>query len=75
MTKENDALMNVLVNNKPEELADTATLLQLLTQVKLSHRPGIAVAVNNSIIIQSNWNNFKLNENDKITVIRATQGG
>jgi sulfur carrier protein len=67
--------MNVLVNNKPEELAEAATLLQLLTQVKLSDRPGIAVAVNNSIISQNNWNNFKLNENDKITVIRATQGG
>ena len=63
------------MNNKPETLNTASSLLQLLEQVKLSDKKGIAVAVNNAVIAQARWTNFELNENDKVTIIRATQGG
>jgi thiamine biosynthesis protein ThiS len=31
--------------------------------------------VNNKVIPRNEWNTHKLNENDSITIIRATQGG
>ncbi len=36
---------------------------------------GIAIAVNNQVIPRSQWEAFLLAEGDKITIIRATQGG
>ena len=67
--------MNVLVNNKTEELKDGEKLLDLLAQLNLAEKRGIAVAVNNSIVSRAGWNNHELNENDKVTIIRPTQGG
>jgi len=41
----------------------------------MSEAKGIAVAVNNSVKPRNNWPAYTLQPNDKITVIRATQGG
>jgi sulfur carrier protein len=67
--------MNVLVNNKTEELKEGEMLLDLLAQLNLAEKRGIAVAVNNSVISRAAWSKHELNENDKITIIRPTQGG
>jgi sulfur carrier protein len=47
----------------------------LLAQLNLAEKRGVAVAVNNAIISRANWNKYELNENDKVTIIRPTQGG
>jgi len=36
---------------------------------------GIAVAVNNQVVSKTAWVDFELKENDKILVIKASQGG
>jgi len=67
--------MELLVNNKTEKLQSGNTLSELLLQLNLFEKRGIAVAVNNAVIGRHEWERYQLSENDKITIIRPTQGG
>jgi sulfur carrier protein len=67
--------MDLLVNNKTEKLQTGNKLAQMLLQLNLLDKRGIAVAVNNAVISKPDWNNYELNQNDKITIITPTQGG
>ena len=66
--------MKVYINNKEFELENNSTLMLLLEQSNLVI-PGIAVAVNSSVIQKTKWNECILNDNDKITIIKAACGG
>ena len=53
-----------------------ANLIDLLTQSKLDNdKPGVAVAINDDVILTSEWKDIKLKQNDRIEIIRAVQGG
>ena len=67
--------MDLLVNNKSEKLQSGNKLSQLLLQLNLFEKRGIAVAVNNAVVARHDWDNYELKENDKVTIIRPTQGG
>ena len=67
--------MELLVNNKSEKLQSGNTLSALLQQLGLLEKRGIAVAVNNTVIGKAGWEKHLLSEQDKITIIRPTQGG
>lgn len=67
--------MKVYVNNDPREITEQTFLISLLSELNLSETKGIAVAVNDEIVFRQNWPFVTLQENDKLTVIRATQGG
>ncbi|MEI7801821.1 MAG: sulfur carrier protein ThiS [Bacteroidota bacterium] len=67
--------MKLTVNDKPIELPTGGSLRDLLQQLSLETKKGIAVAVNAEVIAGEDWGKKKLNESDKIIVIRAAQGG
>ncbi|GEO04460.1 hypothetical protein AAE02nite_21240 [Adhaeribacter aerolatus] len=68
--------MLVSVNNQPVELPPGATTLNLLLQqLQFADKKGIAVAIQDQIIPRSTWPAYALQENDKVTIIQATQGG
>lgn len=68
--------MKIFVNNQLTNFRETTlSLQQALANFNISQSQGIAIAVNNQIITKSNWQNTQLKEEDKITIIRATQGG
>lgn len=67
--------MQVFVNNKLCELADGATIAAMLEACGVVSRSGIALAVNSDVVARENWGLYKLKENDKIMIIKATQGG
>jgi sulfur carrier protein len=67
--------MEVFLNNKPIQIQTGTVLQTLLTQVGIVEPKGIAVAINNVIIPKKNWTSQPLNNNDKITIITASQGG
>jgi sulfur carrier protein len=67
--------MNVFVNNEKREILNQLTITQLLSQIRLNSPRGIAIAINNEVIPKSGWEKYLLNQNDKVTIIRATQGG
>ena len=67
--------MTVFVNNNPINLTTVTSLHQVLEQQRLHEQRGIAVAVNNNVIPKAEWQQRTLADNDKIIIIRATQGG
>lgn len=67
--------MEVSINNKIQEIQDNSKLSQLLLKLNLIEQKGIAIAINNRVITRSAWDETTLIQNDKITIIKATQGG
>ena len=66
--------MKVQVNNKEVELSPSATISELTVQMELPTQ-GIAIAVNNKMIPRTQWNGFRLQENDQLVIIKAACGG
>ena len=66
--------MNVFVNNEPRVLNGKKEISQLVELLGLSTK-GMALAVNNTVVSRSEWEKYELKENDKVTIIKATQGG
>ncbi|OED37874.1 thiamine biosynthesis protein ThiS [Flavobacteriaceae bacterium (ex Bugula neritina AB1)] len=66
--------MTINVNNQPKSISENSSVELLLQQLDLS-RNGIAIAINNEIIIKEKWNSTIINSNDNVTIIQATQGG
>lgn len=67
--------MIISVNNSPFELPMVATVADALRAAGIAAGAGTALAVNMDVIPREQWASHKLNEKDKIMVIRATQGG
>jgi len=68
-------MTNISINNKACSVEKNSSLVKVLEQNGIQSQKGIAVAVNNVVIPKTEWQNKILNENDKITIIKATQGG
>ena len=67
--------MIVRVNDEPRAIASAAPLSQLLGELGLAERLGVAVAVNDTVVPRSTWPMHTLAEGDRVLVIQATQGG
>lgn len=68
-------LMNIYVNNTLKELPEPVNVTAMLELLEMASAKGLAVAVNNNVISRTDWGNHLLQPEDKITLIRATQGG
>ncbi|MBL4648549.1 MAG: sulfur carrier protein ThiS [Aureispira sp.] len=67
--------MTIWVNQKEHLYDAPLTLVSLVKQLGKAKKTGIAIAVNNSVVPKDNWDNLMLNDQDKVTIITATQGG
>ena len=67
--------MTIHLNDRPREVAAAATLLDLLRELALDGRRGVAVAVNDAVVPRAAWPAQALAEADRVLVIQATQGG
>lgn len=67
--------MIVYINNNIHNFSESVSISEALNLLGINASKGIAVAVNNKVITKSQWNTFLISENDKITLIRPTQGG
>lgn len=67
-------MITVNINQKQHQVVKNTSLKTLLTQLDITST-GIAVAINNTIINQDDWGVQKLQQNDTILIITATQGG
>ena len=67
--------MTIFVNNVSVELTSQQDVTTVLQHLKLYQERGIAVAVNNHVIPRDLWNSYRVNEHDKLVIIKATQGG
>ena len=69
------ATLAIFVNDAPRALAAPATLLELMCDLGLAERKGVAVAVNGSVFARATWPTHALADGDRVLIIRATQGG
>lgn len=67
--------MQVLVNNIAKKTIANQNITGLLNELTINAQKGAAVAINNVVVRKDEWSTHQLNENDKITIIKATQGG
>ena len=67
--------MIISVNNTQLELDTPYNISVVLQNLQFHQTKGLAVAVNNQVVPKSAWELYQLQENDKVTIIRATQGG
>lgn len=67
--------MIIWVNQQPQEVIPPISLQQLMQQLNKAEQKGIAVALHQKVIPKERWDRTKLKEEDKITIITATQGG
>ncbi len=65
----------IRVNDEPRTLAGPATLAEVLRELGLEERKGVAAAVNGAVVARAEWSGRKLGHGDRVLVIRATQGG
>lgn len=67
--------MTVHVNDRPRALADGAVLADLLGELGLAERKGVAIAIDDVVVPRSTWPTRPLADGERILVIQATQGG
>ena len=68
--------MTVIVNGQPAQVTDGQTVAELLE--RLGHPPGgpgIAVALNGEVVPRSAWSTTGLDDDDRLEVLGASQGG
>ncbi|MGB7803020.1 sulfur carrier protein ThiS [Buttiauxella sp.] len=66
--------MRIQFNDEPMECPDNLTLANLLTQLCLI-KPGIALAINHTIVAREQWEAHLLHEGDQILLFQAIAGG
>ena len=66
--------MKLLINSEPKDFSGN-NISELVQSLQMANTNGIALAVNEKVIPRTEWENFALNQNDKVLIIKATQGG
>lgn len=66
--------MNIFCNGSPIALHSGATIQTLIELLAIEPK-GTAVALNDDLVVKSIWANQTLQDGDRITIIRAAQGG
>lgn len=66
--------MQIVCNGSSQDLPLGASVHQLLLQLQIEPR-GLAVAVNDALVPRTRWESNVLQDGDRVTVIRASQGG
>lgn len=67
--------MEIIFNNHPQQIQEQASVQIILNNLIGEKQKGIAVAVNETVVPQAQWNSYILKKNDDVLVIKATQGG
>ncbi len=67
--------MKIRINNSDYELPEQSVLTDALTVLNVPSRKGMALAVNSDVIPSQEWDSYQLKEEDRIIIIKATQGG
>ena len=67
--------IRVFVNDEARKIPETSTVADLLLQLQMHSRTGLAIAVNNHVVPKSERQNTKLLPNDSIIIFTAAQGG
>lgn len=67
--------MEITFNNQLRQIEVQTSIQQALNNWIGEKQKGIAVAVNATVVPKGQWESYVLQPNDKVLVIKATQGG
>ncbi|MEQ7801422.1 sulfur carrier protein ThiS [Pedobacter sp. ASV1-7] len=67
--------MEITINNKNHQFNQSCSIAEMIAVMLPGEVKGIAVAVNQTIITKSDWPHHFLKDGDRVTLIKATQGG
>ena len=67
--------MEIIINDQKHTVDASNSIDDILQKINITETKGLAIAVNNSIVPRRDWSQYSLKENDKVVLIRATQGG
>ena len=67
--------MEIILNNQTHQVVEKTSIQIALNNWIGEKQKGIAVAVNETIVPKAQWDSYELKHNDKVLVIKATQGG
>jgi sulfur carrier protein len=67
--------MNILLNGRPTQQPQGASIADLVESICGSDPQGVAVAQNGSIVRRSQWSGTPAKDGDEIEILRATSGG
>ena len=68
-------MIEVSINQKNYSFPETGTLADVLSLLDIWQPDGIAIALNEVVIPKGEWGKQVLHAEDRVFVIRATQGG
>lgn len=66
--------MEIYINQEPRNIEEGKNLSGLIADLGIPIK-GIALAINNAVVPRKEWEHRLLKTNDRITIIKATQGG
>jgi sulfur carrier protein len=68
--------MNLVVNGQAQQVADDATVWQVLSHI-IGESPtrGVAVAVDGVVVPRTEWEHTQLRPDQKVEILHAVQGG
>ncbi|WP_435263727.1 sulfur carrier protein ThiS [Tenacibaculum sp. nBUS_03] len=67
-------MINIKVNGTQQQFSEKPTIQKLVFKLKIDTN-GIAIAINDSVIKREKWETKELKSNDKVLIIKSTQGG
>lgn len=75
MAKQKDiSFMKITINNKQTEFPEGTTLRSVADSCQLPEK-GVAVAVNNEMIVRDEWESHVVKDGDDIVILKAFCGG
>jgi sulfur carrier protein len=70
-----EVMIEVFVNGEIRKVQSPTVVNELLADLQLDDRKGIAVAVNEEVLTRSQWQEILLKPFDKVVIIKAVAGG
>ena len=67
--------MRIFINGKPYNFSKELTIEQVIIELNIQQKQGIAVAVNQTVLSKSLFSQTFIKEGDKLEIIHATAGG
>lgn len=67
--------MTLLVNGSARDMADAATVADVVATLGHGGSSGVAVAVNDEVVPRGRWGSTPLRGGDRVEVLTAVQGG
>lgn len=67
-------MISIILNGQQTSIGNNTTIIGLLYHLELAEKR-LAVEVNQEIIPRSEFDNYQLNEQDKVEIVQAIGGG